>query len=625
MPRNNPEQRKNRMQTALHRAVECLDAAQVTSGYEAFLAQALEDLRRLEDQLERRDALDPRVTVIAVAGPSGTGKSTVVNTLARRNSLVTTGTHRPTTTELVAYVDADVAAAPFLELSGIPRSVSVEFCSGGSTPFGESLEAAGESYQIRSALSAQCGYPIVVEVPDTLLVPELVTATAQVLETADVILWTTDSQKYADAAFHSQISAFPRHRNSYFVLTHTEGLTETQMQTLRQELATIAARLGVSSEILQISVYDDSSLARFRETVAGLTHAPEARWRGEQAAIHHAASGLSQDLELDESGESAKQPGQAQSVSASPAETTLVDQVAQVSGLAAAQASFSKQYLQAGGFWTLWPVLNWLAGIKPLAPSSQDSVIAWGETAVDEAAEDKLVAHSTDPSPEKTADDSATSSVADSTTDPSHTSAQTAPQTDTRNQFSAHVNAAGITSAARAYAVTASAQRPPKWQDFAQLKAVELSGNLVSALNLALESWKFPALPARTWWRLWRLGHWFWLTALLVGLLWSLVAGVAFLGGAGTSAAVWIVGPVPFPLVVLAAAIAGTGVWSLVGAKMLHHGAQNYGKECADKFRSLILEVTRQAFLVKMNQNLDLYPQLSELVSEMRLRDTQSR
>lgn len=624
MPRNNPEQRKNRMQTALHRAVECLDAAQVTSGSEAFLAQALEDLRRLEDQLERRDALDPRVTVVAVAGPSGTGKSTVVNTLARRNSLVTTGTHRPTTTELVAYVDADVAAAPFIELSGIPRSVSVEFCSSGSTPFGESLGAAGESYQIRSALSEQCGHPIVVEVPDTLLVPELAAATAQVLETADVILWTTDSQKYADAAFHSQISAFPRHHNSYFVLTHTEGLTETQVQTLHQELAAIAARLGVSPEILQISVYDDSSLARFRETVAGLTHAPEARWRGEQAAIHHAAVRLSQDLELGGE-EPAKQPGQAQSVSASPAETTLVDQVAQVSGLAAAQANFSKQYLQAGGFWTLWPVLNWLAGIKPLAPSSQDSAIALGEIAVDEAAEEKPVARSTDPSPEKTADDSATPAVADSSTDPTHTSAQTAPQTDSRNQFSAHVNAAGITSAARAYAVTASAQRPPKWQDFAQLKAVELSGNLVSALNLALESWKFPARPARTWWRLWRLGHWFWLAALLVGLLWSLIAGVAFLGRAGTSAAVWMVGPVPFPLVVLAAAIAGTGVWSLVGAKVLHHGAQNFGKECADKFRSLILEVTRQAFLVKMNQNLDLYPQLSELVSEMRLRDTESR
>lgn len=624
MPRNNPEQRKNRMQTALHRAVECLDAAQVTSGSEAFLAQALADLRRLEDQLECRDALDPRVTVVAVAGPSGTGKSTVVNTLARRNSLVTTGTHRPTTTELVAHVDADVAAAPFLELSGIPRSVSVEFCSGGSTPFGEILGATGEGHPVRSALSAQCGHPIVVEVPDTLLVPELAAATAQVLETADVILWTTDSQKYADAAFHSQISAFPRHRNSYFVLTHTEGLTETQVQTLHQELAAIAERLGISPEILRISVYDDSSLARFRETVAGLTRAPESRWRGEQAAIHHAATRLSQDLEL-AGEEPAKQPGQAQSVSASPAETTLVDKVAQVSGLEAAQANFSKQYLQAGGFWTLWPVLNWLAGIKPLVPSSQDSAISFGETAVDEATDENPVARSTDPSPEKTADNSATPAVADSSTDPTHTSAQTATQTDSRNQFSAQVNAAGITSAARAYAVAASAQRPPKWQDIAQLKAVELAGNLVSALNLALESWKFPDHPARTWWRVWRLGHWFWLVALLVGLLWSLVAGVAFLGGAGTSAAVWMVGPVPFPLVVLAAAIAGTGVWSLVGAKMLHRGAQNFGKECADKFRSLILEVTRQAFLVKMNQNLDLYPQLSELVSEMRLRDTESR
>lgn len=619
MPRNNPEQRKTRMQAALHRAAECLDVVQGTCGSETFLVQAREDLRRLEDQLERRDALDPRVTVIAVAGPSGTGKSTVVNTLARRNSLVPTGMHRPTTTELVAYVDAEVTAAPFLELSGIPRSVSVEFCTTRSNPLRDSLGMVGEGHQVRSALT-QCGHPIVVEVPDTLLVPELTSAASQVLETADLILWTTDSQKYADAAFHSRISAFPRHPNSYFVLTHTEGLTESQLQTLNQELAAIAERIGVSPEILQISLYDESSLARFRETVAELSHAPEARWRGQQAAIHHAATKLGQDLELDVTGEFSTQPVQAPSVASppSPAETKLVDQVTQVSGLSAMEANFSKQYLRAGGFWTLWPVLNWLAGIKPLAHVNQDNSATPGEPEAD-----KPVGPSADPSPEQTADESATPAVADSTPDPDLPSI--APQADSLNRFFPRVNVAGITSAARTYAATASAHRPSKWVDFAQLKAVELSGNLVSALNLALESWKFPARPARTWWRIWRLGHWFWLAALVVGLLWSLVAGVAFLGGAGTSAAVWMVGPVPFPLLVLVAAVAGTLVWSLVGTKILHCGARNYGRECADKFRSLIQEVTRQGFLVKMNQNLDLYPQLSELVSEMRSRDTQSR
>lgn len=619
MPRNNPEQRKTRMQAALHRAAECLDVVQGTCSSETFLVQAREDLRRLENQLERRDALDPRVTVIAVAGPSGTGKSTVVNTLARRNSLVPTGMHRPTTTELVAYVDAEVTAAPFLELSGIPRSVSVEFCTTRSNPLRDSLGMVGEGHQVRSVLT-QCGHPIVVEVPDTLLVPELTSAASQVLETADLILWTTDSQKYADAVFHSRISAFPRHPNSYFVLTHTEGLTESQLQTLNQELAAIAERIGVSPEILQISLYDESSLARFRETVAELSHAPEARWRGEQAAIHHAATKLGQDLELDVTGEFSTQPVQASSVASplSPAETKLVDQVTQVSGLSAVEANFSKQYLRAGGFWTLWPVLNWLAGIKPLAHVNQDNSATPGEPEAD-----KPVGPSADPSPEQTADESATPAVADSTPDPDLPSV--APQADSLNRFFPRVNVAGITSAARTYAATASAHRPSKWVDFAQLKAVELSGNLVSALNLALESWKFPARPARTWWRIWRLGHWFWLAALVVGLLWSLVAGVAFLGGAGTSAAVWMVGPVPFPLLVLVAAVAGTLVWSLVGTKILHCGARNYGRECADKFRSLIQEVTRQGFLVKMNQNLDLYPQLSELVSEMRSRDAQSR
>lgn len=617
MPRNNPEQRKNRMQAALQRALECLADAQVTSSAETFLTRTHEDLRRLEEQLARRDALDPQVTVVAVAGPSGTGKSTVVNTLLRRNGLVPTGTHRPTTTELVAYVDAEVTGAPFLELSGISRSVSVEFCSTGSNLVGENQREDGEAHQVRSSRG---NHLIVVEVPDTLLVPELTSAVSQVLETADLILWTTDSQKYADAAFHRQISAFPRQQNSYFVLTHTEGLTASQQETLNQELAAIAERLGVSSEILQISVYEDSSLARFRETVAEISRAPEARWRSEQAAISHIAMRSCQDLELKMNGESSPLSDSSPSDSASPstAETKLVDQVAQVSGLVAVQTNFSKRYLQAGGFWTLWPVLNWLAGIKPLASSSENSAITVGETAADEPVDDNSVQSSADSSAEHPSEDSTAAASTDASTSTGEVDGSATPQADSLNRVSTKVNTAGITSAARAYAVAVSTERPSKWINFAQLKAIELSGNLASALTLALESWKIPARPTRTWWRIWRIGHWFWLAALLGGLLWSLIAGVAFLGGAGTSAVGRMVGPAPLPLVIFAVAIVGTLAWSLAGAKMLRRGAQNYGKECADKFSSLILEVTRQAFLVKMNQNLDVYPQLSELFLEMR-------
>lgn len=610
MSRNNPEQRKKRMQASLHRATECLDSAQVASGSESFLDQTRTDLLNFDDQLKRRDTLDPRVTVVAVAGPSGTGKSTVVNTLARSHNLVPTGTHRPTTQEIIAYVDADIDGTPFLELSGISRSISVEFCAADSKARPE-LRPRGEAKQVTPP---QNNHLIVVEVPDTLLLPELTSRAAQVLETADLILWTTDCQKYADVAFHTQISAFPHLGNAYFVLTHTERLTETQRQTLNQELITIAQRLEVSTQILPISIYDDSSLLSFRETVEELSRAPRARWQGEQAAIRHTAARLCRNLELEQCAEPENLCIQSQLIapSSSPAEADLVDRVAQVSGLAAVEANASKQYMQAGGFWTLWPVLSWLAGIKPLAPVSRDASTTPGEPAADEPS-----IRSEEPCPEETARDSQTSVVVDSSTDSSHTSVQTDSQTTARNWFSPYVNAAGITSTARAYAVAASAERPPKWVDFAQLQAAELSENLVSALNMALESWKFSARPARTWWRLWRCGHWFWLAVLLIGLLWSLIAGVVYLGGAGTSAAGGMVGAVPLPLVVLGTAILGTLGWSLVGARLLRCGAQNYSKECAGNFYSLILEVTRQAFGVKMNQTLDLYPQLSELVSEI--------
>lgn len=142
----------------------------------------IEAIRRLADAVgERSEAMGgPRLPIVAFAGGTGSGKSSLVNALAGAAvSLV--GELRPTTSEAIAVFP-----------QGVPTEVP-------------ELDRLGV---IRRVHGAHEGF-VMVDLPDLDSVVAGHRRLAEaVLEHADAIVWVVDPEKYADAVLHEAVRRF---------------------------------------------------------------------------------------------------------------------------------------------------------------------------------------------------------------------------------------------------------------------------------------------------------------------------------------------------------------------------------------------------------------------------------
>ncbi|HEY8583829.1 MAG TPA: GTPase, partial [Capillimicrobium sp.] len=140
-------------------------------------AEPLDAARAVVQRAGQRLGLGVEHTVVALAGPTGAGKSTLFNALAG-DDLVTAGRRRPTTSVATAAVWGEPPDALLTWLE-VPRRHRV----GG---------AAGPLDGL-----------VLLDLPDF---DSVETANRReverVLALADLVVWVVDPQKYADAAWH---------------------------------------------------------------------------------------------------------------------------------------------------------------------------------------------------------------------------------------------------------------------------------------------------------------------------------------------------------------------------------------------------------------------------------------
>ncbi|HET6857507.1 MAG TPA: GTPase, partial [Streptomyces sp.] len=144
----------------------------------------LAEAGRVLDEAAARQGLSAQHTVVAIAGATGSGKSTLFNHLAGV-SISETGLRRPTTSAPIACSWTD-GAAGLLDRLGIPGRLR-------RRPL-----KAGEPDEAMRGL-------VLVDLPDH---DSAMTAhrdqVDRVLKLVDAVIWVVDPEKYADAVLHER-------------------------------------------------------------------------------------------------------------------------------------------------------------------------------------------------------------------------------------------------------------------------------------------------------------------------------------------------------------------------------------------------------------------------------------
>ena len=262
--------------------VEALDDAVVAARGrlpDAVLGPAVSVVGRARARL----ALSGDYTVVALAGSTGSGKSSLFNALAGAD-LAAPGVRRPTTGQPMAAVwpaptttdssaDPVRGAGPFARLAPDARS-------GGAHALLDWLEvdqrhvldpAAAGSEQQPAGEAVATGL-VLLDLPDHDSVETTHRVRAERLyERVDLLVWVVDPQKYADAALHVRyLRPLASHADVVvLVLNHADRLAPEERDRCLADLARLAAQDGLgSAPVLATSARTGAGVADLRERLA---------------------------------------------------------------------------------------------------------------------------------------------------------------------------------------------------------------------------------------------------------------------------------------------------------------------------------------------------------------------
>ncbi|MEU2545517.1 GTPase [Streptomyces roseolus] len=243
---------------------------------------ALAEAGRVLDEAAARQRLSSRHTVVALAGATGSGKSTLFNALAGV-SVSETGLRRPTTSAPLALTWSE-GAAGLLDRLGVPGRLRRRPLAGGAA------DAALQSL-------------VLIDLPDH---DSAVTAHRDQVDRAlglvDAVIWVVDPEKYADAALHERyLRPLAGHAEvTFVVLNQIDRLgpeaAELVLDDLRRLLDEDGMALGEHGEpgatVLPVSALTGDGVSELRELLARFVQERTAPERRIAADIDAAAARL---------------------------------------------------------------------------------------------------------------------------------------------------------------------------------------------------------------------------------------------------------------------------------------------------------------------------------------------
>jgi GTP-binding protein EngB required for normal cell division len=297
---------------------------------------ALAEARRVVDQADRRLAISGSATVVALAGATGSGKSSIFNALSG-TELATVGVRRPTTAHALACSWGEESAEELLDWLQIPRRHALT-----TDP---ALDAALEGLVLLDLPdhdSTELDHRVEVD---------------RLVQLVDELIWVVDPQKYADAAIHDRyLKPLAQHADvMMIILNQVDKLTSSQREQCLSDLQRLLKSEGLGKvPVMAVSAATGEGIEALRETLARQVAEKQAAARRLAADVSVAAARLSTA-----SGTTKVTPV------ARPSTDRLTTQVAIAAGVPVVTEAVGKAWRLRGGLATGWPVLAWIAKFKP--------------------------------------------------------------------------------------------------------------------------------------------------------------------------------------------------------------------------------------------------------------------
>lgn len=316
--------------------VDRLDALSslVTDGAGRLPEEILDELRGLDQRAGSRLRLSGEYTVVALAGATGSGKSSLFNAIAGAD-LADVGVRRPTTSATQAIVFGPSGAEELLDWLEIRTR----------------QQAGAESIPELSGL-------VLLDLPDHDSTELSHRAEVdRLVRLVDAFVWVLDPQKYADAVVHdSYLRPLAAHRDvMVVVLNQSDRLTADDLAACLRDLDRLLADDGLAGvPVLATSAVTPDGTVKLYDFLVATVADHRARTARIAADLDSMAARLT-PLVPSRRSEPALKDGERQlrtALSAAAAVPTVVDAVGR---------AHQRRGMAAVG----WPPLRWLSKLRP--------------------------------------------------------------------------------------------------------------------------------------------------------------------------------------------------------------------------------------------------------------------
>jgi energy-coupling factor transporter ATP-binding protein EcfA2 len=277
-------------------------------------------------------------TVVALAGATGSGKSSLFNVLAGAE-IAQVGARRPTTSTPTAAVWGSESSSALLDwlMVGARHVVAAP-----ELPQHQTLELDGL---------------VLLDLPDfDSQATEHRVEADRMLDLVDVFIWVTDPQKYADARLHeAYIAKLSAHDAvTITVLNQADRLTPEALAACRSDLLRLLGEDGVvDAEVIATSAKDDSGVGELRHRISAVV-------AGHNAAVRRLDSDLRSAATVLRSAVADSEPSLDDL-----ADTGLVDVLSRAAGIPVILDAVERDFRRETAVITGWPVTRWARALRP--------------------------------------------------------------------------------------------------------------------------------------------------------------------------------------------------------------------------------------------------------------------